>query len=65
MVLYMEARHPRSSSPRTPLEGTKLGHSKDGCMAPKAKHGDPPDPGVQVLAWREAEDALRAAGVVG
>lgn len=34
-------------------------------MAPKAKHGDPPDPGVQVLAWREAEDALRAAGVVG
>ena len=31
----------------------------------KAKHGNPPEPGQQMLIWREAEDALRGAGIVG
>lgn len=34
-------------------------------LGAKAKHGNPPEPGQQMLIWREAEGALRAAGIVG
>lgn len=33
--------------------------------APASKQGDPPVEGASTAAWREAEDALRMAGIVG